>query len=349
MFCGGSSGQIFKFSQAVNKATGYQVHKGVIHCVKYIAQYEDNKSVILSGGTDKVVKVSDATTMQELNLITLDSCPRSVDYARYLLIGLRNGSVVECDVKKEIKETIAHSHHDGEVWGLCVIPSENKYVTSGDDNKILMFDMQTKRCVQRGYVVRATETEASAVSKQKGYVGGASTSSLEPPANQSRALAWCESLKHLAVATNEGKVSIRAITFQKGNHLDEIVTSLSNAKEWIECMAYSPSETYLGVGSHDNNIYLYTCGETKYNLYAKLTGHSSFITSFDWSLDSEKIRSNSGAAELTFWDVKLKKKNLQGASQTIGDTWATQTNKYGWSVNGIFPPSCDGTHINTVA
>jgi WD40 repeat protein len=144
-------------------------------------------------------------------------------------------------------------------------------------------------------------------------------------------------------------VSIRAITFQKGNHLDEVVTLLSNAKEWIECMAYSPSEAYLGVGSHDNNIYLYKCGATDYTLYATLKGHSSFITSFDWSSDSEKIRSNSGAAELLFWDVKLKKENRSGASQTIGDTWATQSNKYGWSVNGIFPPSCDGSHINTVA
>jgi len=151
--------------------------------------------VILSGGTDKVVKVSDATTMQELNLITLDSSPRSVDYARYLLIGLRNGSVLECDVKKEIKETIAHSHHDGEVWGLCVIPSQNKYVTSGDDNKILMFDMQSKRCIQRGYVVRPSEGgEAKVADKTQAPRGGASTTSQQPPANQSRALAWCESL-----------------------------------------------------------------------------------------------------------------------------------------------------------
>jgi len=116
-------------------------------------------------------------------------------------------------VKKEVKETIAHSHHDGEVWGLCVIPSENKYVTSGDDNKILMFDMQSKRCVQRGYVVRPSEAEGTAVDRSQAPRGGASTTSQEPPANQSRALAWCESLQHLAVATNEGKVSIRAITF----------------------------------------------------------------------------------------------------------------------------------------
>lgn len=45
-----------------------------------------------------------------------------------------------------------HSHHDGEVWGLTVLDEDNKYITSGDDNKIMMFDMLTRKCIQRGFV-----------------------------------------------------------------------------------------------------------------------------------------------------------------------------------------------------
>lgn len=39
------------------------------------------------------------------------------------------------------KDVIIHSHHDGEVWGLCTIEGQGKFITSGDDNKILMFDV----------------------------------------------------------------------------------------------------------------------------------------------------------------------------------------------------------------
>jgi len=123
------------------------VHNGVIHCLKFISKFDQNTDVILSGGTDNVVKITNSITMEEIKQVIVDGCPRSVDYGRYLLIGLRNGSIVECDIQKGVRETIAHSHHDGEVWGLCVIESQGKYVTSGDDNKILMFDMETKRCI----------------------------------------------------------------------------------------------------------------------------------------------------------------------------------------------------------
>jgi WD40 repeat protein len=33
-----------------------------------------------------------------------------------------------------------HSHHEGEVWGLCLM-SNDKFFTSGDDNKIYLYDI----------------------------------------------------------------------------------------------------------------------------------------------------------------------------------------------------------------
>ncbi len=66
------------------------------------------------------------------------------------------------------------------------------------------------------------------------------------------------------------------------------------AKEWSQAMRYSPDGAYLAVGSHDNFIYIYKVAEY-YDFYCKLKGHNSFITAFDWSLDSQFIRSNCGA------------------------------------------------------
>mmetsp|Transcript_14203 Transcript_14203/g.10271 ORF Transcript_14203/g.10271 Transcript_14203/m.10271 type:complete len:86 (+) Transcript_14203:1692-1949(+) len=78
-----------------------------------------------------------------------------------------------------------------------------------------------------------------------------------PAENQSRALAYDPWEQHLAVATNTGLVTIRKVELKMGCNLDNIVCTLKDAKEWIECMAYSPDGDKLAVGSHDNNIYIY--------------------------------------------------------------------------------------------
>jgi len=112
-------------------------------------------------------------------------------------------------------------------------------------------------------------------------------------------------------------------------------------------MAYSPDHTCLAIGSHDNVIYLV---DTKsYKKVTKLTGHSSFITALDFSIDGSYLRSVCGAYELLFFNVKNKKRDPSGASNTVETTWADHTCKLGWCVQGIFPSGCDGSHINSVA
>lgn len=58
---------------------------------------------------------------------------------------------------------------------------------------------------------------------------------------------------------------------------------------------YSPDESKLAVGSHDNNIYIFSVSGSTYSLDGKLTGHNSFITNLDWSKDGRFIQSNCGA------------------------------------------------------
>lgn len=114
-------------------------------------------------------------------------------------------------------------------------------------------------------------------------------------------------------------------------------------------MVFSPDNKYLAIGSHDNMIYLLDTNSYSEKKMTKLTGHSSFITALDWALDSSYIRSVCGAYELLFFNIKSKKRDPSGASNTIETKWANQTCKLGWSVQGIFPSGCDGSHINSVA
>jgi len=111
---------------------------------------------------------------------------------------------------------------------------------------------------------------------------------------------------------------------------------------------YSPDESMLAVGSHDNNIYTFKVSGNTYTPHGTLKAHQSFITNMDWSKDGQFIQSNCGAYELLFFDVNGSKQIQSGASQLRDEKWATYTVKLGWWVQGIFPPAMSGDHVNGV-
>ena len=124
-----------------------------------------------------------------------------------------------------------HSHHDGELWALTLIEERGVFITAADDNKLLMYDMESKKCIQKGWIDEPIEGQTAALEAAKAQAksarsGGASTTSSEPPVRQCRAVAWNLKLKHLAVATNSGLVTIREVTFVKGSDLNNIVSTL---------------------------------------------------------------------------------------------------------------------------
>ena len=103
----------------------------------------------------------------------------------------------------------------------------------------------------------------------------------------------------------------------------------------------------LAWGSHDNNIYIYDV-DRHYALRYKLRGHNSYVVSVDWSADCSTIRSVWGAYELLFFNIATGKQVTGGGSATVDTIWATNSAKFGWWVDGIFPMYADGTHINDV-
>lgn len=179
-YTGAQNGNIYKWQNGGLKSA-HAAHKGVIHAIKCCVDSKDKTSLLLSGGSDNIIVISNPESMIVIKQIQAEACPRSLDYGRYLLAGLKNGSIVEYDLQSGAREAIMISHHDGEVWGLCIIPGLNRYITSGDDNKILMFDVQSRRCVQKGLVVVDEKEQKKQVISNKPATGGASSESSEPP------------------------------------------------------------------------------------------------------------------------------------------------------------------------
>jgi len=130
---------------------------------------------------------------------------------------------------------------------------------------------------------------------------------------------------------------------------DEVNCELTDAKEWIECMAFDPKGKMLAVGSHDNNIYIYDILRNDFKLKGTLKAHNSYIMALDWSKDGTYIRSNCGAYELLFFTIDDCKQDPSGRSNTVDTSWATSTCKFQWNTQGIYPSGTDGTHINSVS
>ncbi|KPP70075.1 echinoderm microtubule-associated protein-like 1-like [Scleropages formosus] len=106
---------------------------------------------------------------------------------------------------------------------------------------------------------------------------------------------------------------------------------------------------FLTIGSHDNYIYIYAVSDNgrKYSRVGKCSGHSSFITHLDWSVDSQYLMSNSGDYEILYW-IPSVCKQVVSVETTRDISWATCTCTLGFHVFGLWPEGSDGTDINAV-
>lgn len=270
--------------------------------------------------------------------IDLDaSYPKSLDYLNgKILVGLRNGSILEINEQTLEKKLLLASHHEGESWGLEVVPEEKTILTVGDDNKIMAFDYANRKFIKQGTI----STNGQPKNQAKAKSATVSTLSDLPFNQQGRAIAYNKHNGHVAVSNNMGKVSIRT-----KDNLDQKLATLKDAQEWNEVMKYSPCGKYLAVGSHDNHVYIYNVSNN-YSLHANFSKHNSFITALDWTTDSTFIRSICGAYDKLFFNVEKKEFDSYGLQTTKDLSWATISIKKGWDVEGTRPLSEDGTHIN---
>ena len=251
-------------------AKAYQVHEsGFVGAIKVF------NNLVFSGGRDGNIVISNPNTEQVERTVNVGALVRAIDYMDgNILVGTREGTIVEIDESDNIK-TYMTSHSDGEVWGLA-LTADNRVITTGDDNKILVWSLDERKQVGQGTV--------SEVIKQA-KKGGASTLSKLPPSQCSRAVAVNNLNGHVAIATNIGVISIR----ESADNLDSEVAHREDSAEWIEVLKYSPCGTMLAAGSHDNFIYVYDV-ENGYSKKFKCKGHTSYITSVDWSEDSSILR-----------------------------------------------------------
>jgi WD40 repeat protein len=78
---------------------------------------------------------------------TTDSFVKAFDINQEgeMALGLRDGSIIIKDIKKDISRILTRSHYDGKVCGLEYVP-DNYILTTGEDNRVMLWNMNTKIC-----------------------------------------------------------------------------------------------------------------------------------------------------------------------------------------------------------
>ncbi|NXO58817.1 EMAL1 protein, partial [Aramus guarauna] len=204
--------------------------------------------------------------------------------------------------------------HTDELWGLAVHSSKPQFFTCGHDKHITLWNATTHRPIWNKII--------------------------EDPAQSS---GFHPSASVVAVGTLTGR------WFVFDTETKDLVTVHTDGNEQLSVMRYSPDGNFLAIGSHDNCIYIYGVSENgrKYTRIGKCSGHSSFITHLDWSVNSQYLVSNSGDYEILYW-IPSACKQVVSVETTRDIEWATYTCTLGFHVFGVWPEGSDGTDINAV-
>uniref|UniRef100_A0A8C3FFX0 EMAP like 1 n=1 Tax=Chrysemys picta bellii TaxID=8478 RepID=A0A8C3FFX0_CHRPI len=204
--------------------------------------------------------------------------------------------------------------HTDELWGLAIHPSKPQFFTCGHDKHITLWDATSHRPVWNKII--------------------------EDPAQSS---GFHPSGSVVAIGTLTGR------WFVFDTETKDLVTVHTDGNEQLSVMRYSPDGNFLAIGSHDNCIYIYGVNENgrKYSRIGKCSGHSSFITHLDWSVNSQYLVSNSGDYEILYW-IPSACKQVVSVETTRDIEWVTYTCTLGFHVFGVWPEGSDGTDINAV-
>ncbi|XP_034153197.1 echinoderm microtubule-associated protein-like 1 isoform X6 [Esox lucius] len=310
---GDSSGNILVWGKGTNRISHaiQGAHEGSVFTLCML-----RNGTLVSGGKDRKLVSWDGSyqPIQSVEVPELFGPIRTVAEGKgeSVLIGTTKNYVLQGSLYGEFTP-ITQGHTD-ELWGLAVHPSKPHFLTCGHDKHVSLWDSTSHQPVWNKTMEDAAQ---SADFHSSGAV--------------------------VAIGTQTGRWLVLDTDSK------DLVTVHTDGNEQLSVMRFSPDGNFLAIGSHDNYIYIYAVVESgrKYSRVGKCSGHSSFITHLDWSVDSQYLVSNSGDYEILYW-IPSVCKQVVSVETTRDILWATSTCTLGFQVFGLWPDGSDGTDINAV-
>ncbi|KPM01385.1 echinoderm microtubule-associated protein-like protein 1 [Sarcoptes scabiei] len=203
--------------------------------------------------------------------------------------------------------------HTEDLFGLAIHPTQNQFITAGHDKNIHLWDTMSHLVV---WTKDIGESAHAAAFSPDGCVIVIST-------------------------TTPGRWIVCDATTK------QMLSMHNDGSEIIECFKFSSNGRYLGLGSRDNNVYIYQVTEEyrKFNRIGRCMGHSSFITSIDWDTTNSYIQTTSITCEHLYWNATICRQ-LANVSISRDLEFETHNSTIGFNVFGVWPENFDGPFVN---
>ncbi|TRY59685.1 hypothetical protein DNTS_027417 [Danionella cerebrum] len=354
---GDSSGNILVWAKGSNRIS--LAIQGA-HEASVFALCMLRNGTLVSGGKDRKLISWDSNyhKIQTVEVPELYGPIRTVAEGRRetVLIGTTKNYVLHGSLDGEFKP-ITQGHTD-EFWGLSVHPLKHQFLTCGLDKHVSLWDARSHQPLWTKTLEDATQSAGFHPSGATVAIGTQTGRSTIP--SQQHSLAIFDFFFFIKNSDSEDLDGFIMFPYVKlflnecrwlvlDTESKDLVTVHTDGNEQLSVMRFSPDGNFLAIGSHDNYIYIYAVADhgKKYSRVGKCTGHSSFITHLDWSVDSQYLVSNSGDYEILYW-IPSVCKQVVSVETTRDIEWATFTCTLGFHVFGLWPDGSDGTDINAV-
>ena len=292
--------------------------------------------IFVTDSLNKVYILED-TLFTEKDSFTVKSVVKSIDVNddSQMILGLKNGDIVlkHWEDTTNYEEVYLQSHSEGSIGGMAFIP-EYKLITSGEDNKILLWNLRSKKCESSGIINPLVYNTQKNV--EDTYIVG--------ERNKSQSLAYHLSYEHVAVGTNIGTITVR----KNPKELNIKVVSpdiVIGTKPIIE-MEYTEYGDILLVSTENNDFFLLNVNDN-YNKEKQIE-LESYITAFDIDEQAKFIRTCTKNDKFKFYDLE-KAKELEPDDEDLrNSSWNTNTCKFSYTMQGIFQGSTNPNYISSV-
>ncbi len=234
------------------------------------AAFSPDGTRIVSGGDDKIVRIWDATTGEELKALTghlarVSSVTFSPDGAR-ILSGSYDQSIKLWDISNG-KELRTFTGHSDRVFNVAMTPDGTRIVSGGADSMVKLWDAGT------GAELRTF----------RGHAGWVKGVAISPDGTR--------------IASGGSDTAIRLWDLSTGEELG----SLKGHTKQIQSVAFSPDGTRIVSGSVDNTVRQWDAVTVKE--LNTLKGHINWVNSVSYSPDGTQIVSGSGDNLAKLWDA----------------------------------------------
>lgn len=261
-------------------------------------------------------------TLSEADVPPLLKNVRSIDillspantYISQVLAATSSGEIYEISTKSGNMCLLHEAHYSGELWGLCVHPTDpDQFVTTGDDKTIRVWSISQRKLLRKAVI------DCS-----------------------SRCVNWSPDGNQLIVGMGgaaDGKKQRKDGAFLL---LDAItmkpIYEGRDSRHWLPDIKFSPDGKSFATASMDHKIYIYN--SESYRLKGTCDRHNSYIKGFDYSQDSMYIQSDSGDNEHLYFEGEDGEYFASG-SQLKDIKWSEWTCLFGWPVQGAWPHFSD--------